>query len=583
MAKGKNKEKLYTDLMLGSLYGLPKAVIREFFPLPDKTVFDGGGYGHPAWYKSVVMKTLEDPRMKSFLNDRSFRERLNEISDYLRRFDYSEMISCARTMDREFVLHIGPTNSGKTYQALQDLKNAEKGTYLCPLRLLALEVFDQLNMDGVPCSLLTGEEKIEVPFSAVTASTVEMADYNESYDVAVIDEAQMISDSCRGDKWFRAIYCLNARRIHICLALEASEMIIGMLEGIGAHYTVTYHHRMAPLEFAGTLPSLESVERGDALIVFSRKSALAVAAELEQKNIHASLIYGALPPASRREEVRRFVSGETEVVVATDAIGMGLSLPIRRIVFCETRKFDGTRTRNLQNEEIRQIAGRAGRYGIYDRGYVLTTENPELIENALKETPAQKSMFTVPFPEEALKTEWPLYLLLSAWSKIPATKGIVRTDVTNAMFLYTLIVPFRSMFDREMLYRLIRCPFDVRKAKLVNYWKECCRSLAYSLPLQEPEAGVNTLEECEIRYRQLDILHHMTVAAHQQDNRGAERDQLSERINQLIIRDINKYERRCAICNAAIPAIQKSRYCKVCRKNRFAYNGAGELNLVAAI
>lgn len=589
MAKAKKKtkgEKLYTDVMLGSLYGLKSGMLKAIFPPPDRFVFDSQGFGHPAWYESVVKEFVALPEVQACVRKKNKRSRSSEIVEYLRSFDYSEMISYARSMDREFILHIGPTNSGKSYQALQELAKAEKGTYLCPLRLLALEVFDKLNTDGVPCSLLTGEERLDVPFSGITASTIEMADYDEEYDIAVIDEAQMISDPHRGDKWFRAIYCLNAKVIHLCLAIEAADLMKSMLEDIGARYTVEYHHRMAPLEYAGCLGSLDGVEPGDALIVFSRKSVLAVAAELERKGIHASVIYGALPPATRREEVRRFTEGETEVVVATDAIGMGLSLPIRRIVFCEAEKYDGIRTRVLTNEEIRQISGRAGRFGIYDKGYVLTLKEPRRIEAALKEAPVQKGTVTIPFPMEALQSEWPIDLLLSAWSKIPPVKGITRTDVKDAMFLYSLIIPLQPRFDRETLFRLIQCPFDVRKARLVNFWKVCCSRLAWGRPLPEPSEGWDSLEECELRYREMDILHHMARIRRVEDEWLEEKLTLCERINQLIIKELPKYERRCANCGNVIPAVQKSRFCRECRKIR---HGQGprfkcdDVVLVAAI
>ena len=90
---------------------------------------------------------------------------------------------------RKFYLHVGPTNSGKTYQALQALRKASSGVYLGPLRLLALEVCETLNYDGIPCDLLTGEEAIEVPGANITASTIELCDYQKHYEVAVIDEA----------------------------------------------------------------------------------------------------------------------------------------------------------------------------------------------------------------------------------------------------------------------------------------------------------------------------------------------------------------------------------------------------------
>ena len=123
----------------------------------------------------------------------------------------------------------------------------------------------------------------------------------------------MVTDPFRGDKWFRAIYCLNADEMHICLAPEARELICRMLESFNAPYTIVEHQRLAPLRYAGLFRKTTDAQPGDALIVFSRKAVLAVSAELEKSGIHASVIYGALPPVSRREEVRRFASGETTV------------------------------------------------------------------------------------------------------------------------------------------------------------------------------------------------------------------------------------------------------------------------------
>lgn len=114
----------------------------------------------------------------------------------------------------------------------------------------------------------------------------------------------------------------------------------------------------------------ESVLPGDALVVFSKKSVLDVAGRLEEEGIKASVIYGSLPPEIRRRQMQLFTSGKTKVVVATDAIGMGLNLPVRRIVFVQTQKFDGTTRRGLTVPEVKQIAGRAGRFGLFDTGYV---------------------------------------------------------------------------------------------------------------------------------------------------------------------------------------------------------------------
>lgn len=117
------------------------------------------------------------------------------------------------------------------------------------------------------------------------------------------------------------------------------------------------------------------VQPGDALITFSKVGVLSVAEDLRQRGKEPAIIYGALPYSTRRKQMEGFLRGDMQYVVSTDAIGMGLNLPIRRILFMDTQKFDGVERRDLRPEEIQQIAGRAGRYGMYDRGYVGATEN----------------------------------------------------------------------------------------------------------------------------------------------------------------------------------------------------------------
>jgi len=113
----------------------------------------------------------------------------------------------AAAMKRKIIYHAGPTNSGKTYEALQRLKQApDSGLYCGPLRLLALEIYENLNMSGVYCSLVTGEEKREIPLATHVSCTVEMCNPSSYYDVAVIDEIQMIGDPQRGWAWTRWIF-----------------------------------------------------------------------------------------------------------------------------------------------------------------------------------------------------------------------------------------------------------------------------------------------------------------------------------------------------------------------------------------
>ena len=309
----------------------------------------------------------------------------------------------ARSMRRHFILHIGPTNSGKTYQALQRLKQAYQGIYLGPLRLLALEVYDTMTAAGIPCNMITGEEKIQTPGAFCQASTIEILSLKEIYDIAVIDEAQMLSDENRGSYWTRAILGIRAEEIHICASPVAEELLLQMISRCGDTYDIIYHERNTKLEFIPDKYDMsKDVEKGDALITFSKKNVLAIAAALEARGIRASVIYGNLPPKTRREQVMLFTQGINEVVVATDAIGMGINLPIRRVVFMNTMKFDGTAKRRLQAEEIRQIAGRAGRYGFYETGYVQSTWDMGYIGKKLREPYEPLKKARIGFPDVLL-------------------------------------------------------------------------------------------------------------------------------------------------------------------------------------
>ena len=143
---------------------------------------------------------------------------------------------------RHFILHAGPTNCGKTYHALECLKQAEKGIYLGPLRLLALEVYEKMS-ELLPCSMVTGEESIVQPESRVISATVEMLDTSQEYDIAVIDEAQMIEDPERGHSWTRAILGIRADEIHICMSEDAIPVITHLISLCHDTYRIERYHR----------------------------------------------------------------------------------------------------------------------------------------------------------------------------------------------------------------------------------------------------------------------------------------------------------------------------------------------------
>ncbi len=583
MAKKRNRHRskkkrlraeYFSRAELTAQYRLTDSLIKKHFPPAGRGCELGLGKddNRHYWKKSEAEMIAEDPYFKrDFAKVEAMRRKQKERTDAMRNLLLSyggmEMIEQAKDMYRRVYIHVGLTNSGKTYAALQALKRADKGAYLGPLRLLALEVFDTLNEQGVPCSLLTGEEKIDIPFSNKVASTIEMCDYHQHYDVVVIDEAHLVADRERGSHWTRAILSISTDEMHICTAPEGLSIIESLIENTGSRYEVIHHERLTPLEFAGTFEDLSQVEPGDALITFSRREVLRIAAELEEKGVQASVVYGALPPPSRREEVRKFAEGKTTVVVATDAIGMGVSLPIRRVIFCKTKKYDGVSTRRLQVSEVKQIAGRAGRYGKYDVGYVLTMDTPELIEECLREETPPVTHLTIPFPQDALSSEYPLQELLETWEDLPEVEGFSREDMWEAMVLYQEMKPVPKKATKEEIFSCITCPVDVKSPELVAYWKSCCQAFFRKESMPHPEfidEKALTLEDCELQYAALDVYSRMLKRAGEKDETMEEKLRLCEKINELLLETKQEYLRKCKYCGMPLPPGFRFNVCDRC-------------------
>lgn len=553
-------------------YGLTPALIGKCLPPPRKVQHPGYESAAPTllWKESDVIRAIEEnPEIRRTLERKANKQkekakRAQDAADYLAGFSPQSLFEEGKQLTRRFILHIGPTNSGKTYQSLQRLKTAGTGAYLGPLRLLALEVFENLNNDDCPCSLLTGEEHIDVPGSGITASTIELADYSEHYDVAVIDEAQMLADPARGPHWTRAICLIDAEEVHLCLAPEAEELVVRMVEELGSPYEIFRHERLVPLTFSGLFREISEAKPGDALITFSRKGVLQLAAAMEQSKIKASVIYGALPPASRREEVRRFSEKETRVVVATDAIGMGISLPIRRVIFVDTEKFDGTSVRPLNPTEIRQIAGRAGRFGKYDKGDVLTMANPRLIARALTQPIKPITRLTIGFPEEALDYDRPLQEMLKQWDQLPANELFCREDMREAEQLLNKLGKVPVGTDKHLIYTLITCPIDVKNDTLVSYWRECCQKIFRGQTIPRPYFEENTLEHCELQYHAYDVYHQLLRRIGIEDDCLLEKDILSQRINGFLKQKKLSFLKRCRICGREMRIQDKYSICDNC-------------------
>lgn len=318
------------------------------------------------------------------------------LQEYLGQF---WLHSHARKIPRKIIYHMGPTNSGKTYHAIDALCQSRKGCYLAPLRLLAAELYDTMNTRGVKTTLLTGEEVIEVENASHYSSTIEMAKLGEEFTCAVIDEIQMITDKQRGWAWTRALVNLHAYEVHVCGDGSVVDLVRQIVEICGDELEIRNYERKTELKVEERPIVLTQLQKHDALIVFSRRNALKYKYDLEQVGFKVSIIYGMLSPEVRREQARKFDKGLTDVIVSTDAISMGMNLPIKRIVFSTLVKHIDSQEHPITISEIKQIAGRAGRYQRFPVGYVSCLQKVdggiEEIKEALASTLDQQTQSMV--------------------------------------------------------------------------------------------------------------------------------------------------------------------------------------------
>lgn len=415
----------------------------------------------------------------------------------------------ARRYQRQFFLHLGDTNTGKTHQALQRLKEAESGIYLAPLRILALENFERLNREGVPCDLVTGEEAFRVPGARHLCCTVEKAALGCRYGVAVIDEVQLTADPQRGDAWTRVILGLQCPEIHLCGAALARDQLIGMIERCGDAWKLKTYTRQVPLRVLRRPVKLTEPEPGDAYVAFSKHRVLALAQHFRRQGVSASVIYGDLPPEVRRTQYNSFISGENPVLVATDAIGMGVNLPIRRVIFAAVEKFDGETVRTLTGQEVKQIAGRAGRIGIFDVGYVgaLDRDALELIEDCLHSQDAPIEQAVVGPSEAILQIGLlPLQQKLALWSARPESLSCYRKkDVRNELLVLDLLRPYH--LPEAVEWRLMALPFDVENEHLMAQFERYVQEYFVHgrMELTRPLPLGHTRADYEVYYQQIGL------------------------------------------------------------------------------
>ena len=280
---------------------------------------------------------------------------------------------------------LGPTNTGKTYLAIETMLTFESGIIGFPLRLLAREVYDKIvqRTDISKVALITGEEKI-IPMNAkYYLCTVESMPLNKLVDFVAIDEIQMCADNERGHVFTDRLLNFRGEKLTMFLGSHTIKNIINSLE---EKVEFIFKDRFSKLSYVGH-KKISRLNPKSAIIAFSIEEVYAIAELVRRQKGGSAIVMGSLSPKTRNSQVKLYQSGDVDYLVATDAIGMGLNMDLDNVYFSSLKKFDGKKLRKLNLSEISQIAGRAGRYrndgsfGITGDCKELSAEEIELIES----------------------------------------------------------------------------------------------------------------------------------------------------------------------------------------------------------
>jgi len=260
-----------------------------------------------------------------------------------------------------------------------------------------------------------------------------------------------------------------------------------------------------------------------------------------------------------------------QYVVSTDAIGMGLNLPIRRVIFMETRKFDGVETRDLKPEEVQQIAGRAGRFGMYDRGYVGAMDNLAAIRAGLDTVVPPLQYAVAGFSDLVLTVDFDLLEVLEVWNRMPTADPYIKLDISRYITIISRLREQGLHLSKEEELRAANIPFDETEEELLSLFHKYLRAYASGQTPEQPQlpakSGSYTLPELELHCRKLDLWFSFSKAFGyhvDMEELRAEREDTADRINQILLHNLKNNIRFCSRCGAALPLHSSGRLCNNC-------------------
>ena len=489
----------------------------------------------------------------------------------------------------KYIIHVGKTNSGKTFNAVQKLKESGNGVYLAPLRLLAWEIYEKLNIEGYRCNLVTGEEQVESPNAKLTSSTIEMANYQKEYEVAVIDESFMLGDEDRGKSWLNAILTLKAKEIHIISNHESLNLITRILDLTDRKYEIKKYEMLQKFKFADAPFTLNKrIPKRGVFVTFSRINVLINKMKLEQLGHKASILYGNLPPEVKKKQIADFIDGSTDMLVTTDVIGMGINIPCDYIVFLEIEKYDGKTNRRLTPTEIKQISGRTGRFGIANENcFVSTLKSNELgyiKSNYNVSTDLQRCFFGMSydifssFPEDTT-----MYNRIKYFNEIDfipeRLKGIIKKESVQKYLDIQGLIDRHETLDLKTKWVFLTAPVKYNNK---NFFEDSVHHYAYHKNLKVPHINnhytdskvlEDVISEIELY---LNLTRHLNHTPEEKNKIMLDKEVLIERLTAILMDKKLANKKKCKLCDTMISITSPFPNCENCYetkiRSRYSYN-----------
>ena len=163
-------------------------------------------------------------------------------------------------MESKIVAILGPTNTGKTYMAIEKMMEFNSGIFGFPLRLLAREVYDKcvLKLGSEKVALITGEEKILPSSAQYFICTVESMPKDKVVDFVAVDEIQMCADRERGHIFTDRL--LNSRGELLTMFL-GSQIMKNIISDLVTGVEFVKQERFSKLTFNGHKKFLDLKEK----------------------------------------------------------------------------------------------------------------------------------------------------------------------------------------------------------------------------------------------------------------------------------------------------------------------------------